>query len=140
MNPKTIALVTSLILALILTTPLDADSAAIIADHTVVSKFESIPASVIQQVQADYRLFYGHTSHGMQILAGMNVLRGEDPVYAFKQGPVGTDSLSFEELFSDLSGVMDFLWMNETRDALDQPGCDRNVVMWAWCSGMTWQT
>lgn len=140
MKTTPIALVTSLIIALILTIAPPADSAAIVADHTVISEFESIPVSVIRQVQADYRLFYGHTSHGSQILAGMNVLRGEDPLYAFKQGPVGVDSLSFEETFSDLAGYMDFLWMNDTREALDQPGCDRNVVMWAWCSGMTWQT
>ena len=140
MNSKSITLVISLMFALILATSPDTNSAAIVADHTVISEFESIPASTIQQVQSDYRLFYGHTSHGSQILAGMNVLRGEDPLYAFKQGPVGVDSLSIEENFSDLGGENDFPWMNITRNALEQPGCDRNVVMWSFCGGMSWQS
>ncbi|MDH3890569.1 MAG: T9SS type A sorting domain-containing protein [candidate division Zixibacteria bacterium] len=141
MNPKSIALFTSLILTLMLSTSPGTGVAAIVADHTVIPEFESIPASVIQQVKSDFRLFYGHTSHGNQIIAGMNVLRGEDPLYAFTRGPVAADSLSIEENDqNDLCGVYDFPWMNQTRTALDQEGCDRNVVMWSWCSGMTWQT
>ena len=50
---------------------------AIIAEHNCVPQFEVIPATVINHVQDTYRLFYGHTSHGSQIVSGMSMLRDE---------------------------------------------------------------
>ena len=112
-------------------------AAAIVADHTVVSEFESIPASIIEDVKANYRLFYGKTSHGTQIIAGMNVLRNENSIYDFNNGP-GT--FNYDSVVSDLGGENDFHWMTMTRSRLDQPGCDRNIVMWSFCGGMSWHT
>ncbi|MFH0930987.1 MAG: FG-GAP-like repeat-containing protein [Candidatus Zixiibacteriota bacterium] len=51
---------------------------AIIADYSVVAEFSTIPDSVIQQVKASYKIFYGHTSHGSQIVTGMGMLRDQD--------------------------------------------------------------
>ncbi len=116
-------------------------AAAIVADHTVVSEFESIPASYIEQAKDNFRMFYGHTSHGNQIIAGMNILRIENSLYDFNNGS-GTlpGTFNYDDIVSDLGYYMDFWWMNETRDRLNQLGCDRNIVMWSWCGGMSWQT
>lgn len=107
------------------------------ADHQSVAHFELIPEAVIEQAKAEFKLFYGHTSHGNQILSGMNVLRNDNPLYDFNNGP-GT--LSIEETFNDLGGPYDFMWVDITRNRLNQPGNDRNVVVWAFCGGMTWHT
>ena len=116
-------------------------AATIVADHTVVSEFESIPASYIEQAKDNFRMFYGHTSHGNQIIAGMNILRIENSLYGFNLGS-GTlpGTFNYDEISSDLGGENDFWWMNQTRVRLEQPLCDRNIVMWSFCGGMSWHT
>lgn len=109
----------------------------LLADHHTVALFELIPDAVIEQAKSELKLFYGHTSHGNQLLSGMNVLRDENPLYDFNNG---AGSLSIEETFGDLGGPFDFLWVEITRNRLNQPGNDRNVVVWSFCGGMTWHT
>ena len=71
----------------------------IMADHTICRDFNLIPSSVIEQVKSDYRIWYGHTSHGSQIVTGMWMLRDSSSVYDYNNGP-GT--LYLEEYGSDL--------------------------------------
>ena len=47
---------------------------AIIADHTVVSKFDTIPACWINEAKNLFEFTYHHTSHGSQIPTGMDYL------------------------------------------------------------------
>ena len=54
---------------------------AIVADHFAVSKFAQIPSSVIEQITADLDFFYGHTSHGSQIMTGLSLLQAENALY-----------------------------------------------------------
>ncbi len=129
-----------LILLLIITIfclTLIASAEAIIADHNDVPLFEQIPSSVINQVQDNYRLFYGHTSHGSQIVTGMGMLRDENILYDFNNGE-GT--LIIQEYGSDLgdgSGTPPS-WFTVTCNHLDQPDCPTNVVMWSWCGGASY--
>ncbi len=109
-----------------------AAAAAILADHTVVAAFEAIPDSVVTDIKSAYRIFYGHTSHGSQIVTGMDMIRDEDLLYDFNNG-AGT--LSIEEYGSDLGHVGDTTWVAVTRAALDEPGSDINMVVWSWCGG-----
>ncbi len=105
---------------------------AIVADHTVVSQFELIPDSVVENVKNDLVMFYGHTSHGSQIVTGMQMVREEDPFFDFNNG-AGT--FQFSEYGDDLGHNGDTTWVPITRARLDQPGNDINVVMWSWCGG-----
>jgi len=105
---------------------------AIVADHTIVAEFELIPESVVDDVKNDFRMFYGHTSHGSQIVTGMEMIRDENPLFDFNNGP-GT--FSFQEYYGDLGHNGDTTWVAVTRNHLDQPGCETNVVMWSWCGG-----
>jgi len=107
-------------------------AAAIIADHQAVAQFDQIPPTVVEQVKNMYRLFYGHTSHGSQIVTGMTMLREENPLYDYNNG-AGT--LSLAEYGSDLGHYGDTAWAAITRQYLDQPGNDFNVVIWSWCGG-----
>ena len=49
------------------------------ADHQATSAFPNIPEPYFSQIQSNYRIFYGHTSHGSQIVTGLQMLNAENP-------------------------------------------------------------
>jgi hypothetical protein len=98
---------------------------AIIAAHLASAAFEFIPEPYFGQVRATCNIFYGHTSHGSQIITGANVLETENSLYARP---------TFHEHFSDLGHNGDTSWVAPTRNWLDN-NPDYNVVMWSWCGG-----
>ena len=118
---KRLALV---ILVLLLTA--SSGQGAIIAEHMSVVKFDSIPDTVFQDIRSNYSFFYGHTSHGSQIITGMEMLSSEDEtLYSLPY---------FREWNWDL-GTEGYLgWVDETTDWLAEHP-ETNVVMWSWCSG-----
>jgi hypothetical protein len=107
---------------------------AITADHTSVPKFSTIPSSVILQARNQFDIFYGHTSHGSQIVTGMDMIYAEDTLYHYNGG-AGT--LSISEYGSDLGWNGDTAWVTVTRQQLNQPGNTINMVMWSWCGGVS---
>ncbi len=111
-----------------LTSPQPATAAAIVADHTTVAKFAQIPQEYFDQIRANYRFFYGHTSHGSQILTGIGMLAYEYPLQC--------GSPSFFEYGDDLGAAGDITWVQPTRDFLNS-NPDYNVVMWSWCGGVS---
>lgn len=115
--------------------PSSASAQAVIVDHDCVAEFDFIPASVIRQARTDYRIFYGHTSHGSQPVTGMEMLYAEDIVYAYNSG-VGT--LQLVEIEDDLGAGGDISWAPITRSYLDNPSYDFNVVIWSWCGGVAY--
>jgi hypothetical protein len=106
----------------------------IIADHTIVADFESIPASVIEQIKTNYNIFYGHTSHGSQIVTGMDMIRSENSLYDYNNG---TGTLTLSEYGDDLGAEGDTTWVPITRQALNEPGNSINLVIWSWCGGVS---
>jgi hypothetical protein len=116
---------------------------AIIADHTHTD-LGLIPESWINQVKANLRIFYGHTSHGSQPISGMLVLMNDpsaNHLYDFTtDGSVVAGMLSVDDHYGDmgdLGGYGDTDWADLTRTYLDGPGSDRNVVIWSWCGGVS---
>ncbi len=109
-------------------------STGILADHTVIPAFDSIPVSYIEQVKDTFRIWYLHTSHGSQIVTGMLMLYEMDSIYNYNDGP-GT--LYLEEHAGDLGHNGDTTWVTYTRQRLNQAGNDINVVMWSWCGGVS---
>ncbi len=98
---------------------------AIVADHGVVSLFESIPGSVIEQINTDFHIYYVHTSHGSQIISGLQIIEDENSLY---------DPPYFREWSDDLGHNGDTSWVPETRSYLDSyPEC--NMAMFSWCGG-----
>lgn len=120
----------------------------IIADHTVIFEIwqNTINDSVIEQAKANLHIAYEHTSHGSQLITGMNGLIGfqedynnvTEGLYNFNNG--GTDGAldlhdyamsSYAPSASDL-GYAD--WALATSNYLDDPQHnDTNVIMWSWC-------
>ena len=80
----------------------------------------------MEEAKANFQIFYGHTSHGSQIVTGMNML------------DTGSGTLSIEENDGvDLGHEGDLGWVDITRDVLDRPASDINMVMWSWCGGVS---
>ncbi|MGQ9652211.1 MAG: hypothetical protein ACUVXJ_19120 [Phycisphaerae bacterium] len=114
-------------------TPVDGE--VILANHLAATAFDDIPAETIQAIKSGYRIWYGHTSHGSQIVTGMDMLYAEDSQYAFNDG---AGSLVLEERDDvDLGREGNLDWVSITRDMLDEPGNNINVVMWSWCGGVS---
>ncbi|MEW6049734.1 MAG: FlgD immunoglobulin-like domain containing protein [Candidatus Zixiibacteriota bacterium] len=110
------------------TGPSPVQAAAIVAEHQIVNSFGNIPAATINQIKANYHIFYGHTSHGSQVVTGKNMLATEDTLYTFN---------GFVEYGDDLGTQGDTSWVPITRQRLNEAGNNFNVVMWSWCTGVS---
>ncbi len=119
--------------------------AQMVIDHQCTVLGE-IPANWISQAQTDLHIAYNHTSHGSQLVTGLNALEAFPPfggTYSWSDdGSVGLDlddygiPCSVSDLGgdnTDADGVTD--WANCTRAFLDLPAnAHINVIMWSWCS------
>lgn len=122
----------------------------LIIDHTT-RDITAIPQSWIEKAKTDLRIYYGHTSHGSQLVSGMNSL-----VAFANAGGKGLalpnnifSGLSVTETSPDAGYYPD--WVNTTRSYLGTPNTSTgrgsahpaiNVVIWSWCgqvSGITSQ-
>jgi len=98
---------------------------SIIVNHLSASAFDEIPENLIDQITGSLKIFYGHTSHGSQIITGLNMLESENSIYV---------PPAFYEYGDDLGLTGDISWVQPTRDWLDDHP-DYNVVIWSWCGG-----
>ena len=101
--------------------------AATVADHNSAADFGAIPADSFSSIRSTFNIYYGHTSHGSQIITGLSMLENENPgTYA---GPA-----IHEDGWIDLG---DSDWEQLTRDYLDNHP-ETNLVMWSWCGQLSW--
>lgn len=118
----------------------------VLVDHSCTD-LNSVPVTWIAQAAADLHIAYNHTSHGSQIISGMDAL-GSFPAYFSiyewsddgsagldldSHGiPCGAPDLSQGD-FIDEYGVTP--WVTCTRAFLDSAANEPiNVVIWSWCS------
>jgi len=98
---------------------------AIIADHTVIDDFSYLSTDTILQIYNSFQAYYTHTSHGSQIMTGLDMLVDDDPIYT--PPPI-------QEVSDDLGHFGDTSWVPNCRTYLNShPGC--NLVMFSWCGG-----
>jgi hypothetical protein len=106
-----------------------------IADHTSTN-LSLIPTASIEQAKNKLHIAYGHTSHGSQIISGMQgLIDFKGTLYSFNNG--GTDgSLDLRDRpFSganDLGNPNRTAWATATRNYLNE-NSDINVIIWSWC-------
>jgi uncharacterized repeat protein (TIGR01451 family) len=93
---------------------------AIIIDHTHTD-LDQIPQHWIEQAQTQLNIYYGHTSHGSQLMSGLGVL--------------GISAPPISEYSDDLGHNGDTSWVAPTQAYLDSHP-ETNVVMWSWCGGV----
>ncbi len=116
-------------------------SQAIIADHNCTN-IKLIPESAIVNAKNQLHIAYGHTSHGSQLITGMNNLddfMGGNGLYVWNDGPKD-GFLDIDDNFvgGDLGHNGDTLWASRTREYLNNPAnSDVNVVIWSWCGGVS---
>jgi len=105
----------------------------IIIDH-LCTNIDKVPKNWIKQAKSEFRIAYGHTSHGSQIISGMKVLMSQSGLFAFDYDGTG-DALSLHDRIpaGDLGNPNRTTWAQRTRALLNNPDNDRNLVIWSWC-------
>ena len=106
---------------------------AIIADHHAVAAFDSIPSCWLKRA-ARVRVAYGHTSHGSQIMAGLDYLAKEKGA-AYAVGEPGGLALNDGEISQhgpDADDLGYAGWSAATRTFVKVKG-NTDAVMWSWC-------
>ncbi len=118
-----------------------------VIDH-YATDLMSIPPSALEDAVAGLHIAYQHTSHGSQLINGMNCLE-RYPVFAdrFAWSDSGNDSTALDLDDNGIPGCPDLSqgdeidehgvtpWVTATRALLDNPdNAHINVVMWSWCS------
>lgn len=130
-------LFTKLILAL-MPTLLYAQAIVINHNHT---GYSSINSSMIANSMAKLKVAYQHTSHGSQLVTGLNALEQYNPdifTYSYASHNLKKDvflnDLAIPSV-GDLGHKGDLSWADATEEFLNDPQCDKNVIMWSWCGG-----
>jgi hypothetical protein len=109
----------------------------IIANHTI-AKFSLLPDEWIDSAKVNLHIAYGHTSHGSQLVTGMEgLVNWKGAQYAFNEGgsngALDIDDYAFPGA-SDLGNPDRTSWATATRNYLNDPANnDVNVVIWSWC-------
>ena len=107
---------------------------AVLIDHTCTD-IGRIPPVYLQKAKDLFKVAYGHTSHGSQVVSGMEALRESNPRH-FGFGRTGEGELSFLDgggLPGDLGNPDRKAWAQRTRELLEGPGAERNLILWSWC-------
>ncbi len=114
-----------LILAGLFVLPVTVQSQSLTVDHTSADEFENIPDTFVSYISTAFHIYYGHTSHGSQIMTGIAEVQAENALY---------DPPYFYEVGDDLGHNGDTSWAPGVRSYLDgHPNC--NMVMLSWCGG-----
>ncbi len=100
-------------------------------DHRAVDDFAAVTPADCEAIRAAHRIYYGHTSHGSQIVTGMRMLAAENACYQLPE---------FHEVSDDLGTAGDVSWAAVTRAFLDAHPGEVDVVMWSWCGGVSGNT
>lgn len=119
----------------------------IVADHNSASAFHDIPDYWIEQGKSQLHIAYQHTSHGSQLITGMDALKNF-PAFGSKYewSDNGSSGLDLDDYgipaakpdlsqgdYIDEYGVTP--WVTGTRNLLDNTDNNHiNVIMWSWCS------
>jgi len=131
--------------ALCLTAGLLPGQGAIIIDHNCTD-IHQVPDAWITQAKSQLRVGYGHTSHGSQLVTGIEAFRGDpgDLYYYTASGWGLSVGLFLNDYWgnaggaSDLGTGGDLGWRDATVSMLNLANNDRNVVMWSWCGGVSY--
>jgi hypothetical protein len=127
-----------LLISLVQTPPAYTQASALISDH-LTAKLSMISEGDIALAKSTLHIAYGHTSHGSQIITGMEGLLsfkpGYDTLFTFNDGGVG-GALDLRDTpfsgASDLGNPDRTSWATATRNYLNIHS-EVNVIIWSWC-------
>lgn len=99
---------------------------SITATHQSANDFSKIPASYFTQVRSTFHIYYGHTSHGSQVVTGLNMLQSQD-----------SERYAIPDIYDDYNiDLGDPAWETDTRNYLSGHP-ETNLVMWSWCGQLS---
>lgn len=133
---------TTLTLCLCLLLVTKAFNQAVIVDHSCTD-LTVLPEAWINSAKQSLRITYQHTSHGSQLVSGINAIAlSQGDLFEFTSSGNGLVTGVFLNDYgipgaSDLGHYGDLSWQTATISLLNNPLCDRNVVMWSWCGGVS---
>ncbi len=114
----------------------------VIIDHTCTSISE-IPAEWVDSVKTDIKLHYAHTSHGMQLVTGLSIVRDSSSFYdyAYQNNTLPDEPGALCIYNGQISETYIEPWdywsteegMNETRTVINSTSA-LCVSMWCWCT------
>jgi len=106
----------------------------LIIDHTCID-LDEIPSEWIDSAKANLWVGYGHSSHGSQLITGMDAIQAyfTDGTYDWSTSPSSSTMHVDDGGSGILSGDLGYAdWVSKTRSYLDTyTQC--NVLMWSWC-------
>jgi hypothetical protein len=162
MRSNSLVFTAIIVLSFVLFSHTAADAAdpalAIVVNHTCTD-ITAIPQSAIEQAKASLHIAYGHTSHGSQLITGMDGLIAfanggglglslPTNIFAWSEsGTGGTLHLDDNAMDDDVGYYPQ--WINETIDYLGPPDANTgrgmthpltNVIIWSWCGQVSGQT
>jgi hypothetical protein len=112
-----------------------ARDSVMIADHTT-TQLSSIPQQWILKAKTDLHIAYGHTSHGSQLITGMEgLVTYKGDLYSFNATGSGGALELRDTPFSgayDLGNPDRTAWATSTRAYLNAHP-EINVIIWSWC-------
>lgn len=120
-----------------------AASAPIIINQNCTN-LDRVPDYWINQARKKLRVGYSHTSHGSQLVTGIQAFRGKPGTrYYYTYSDRGLHPGIFlndywaNNYAADLGYHGDLAWRDATRTMLNLHRNDRNVVIWSWCYGVS---
>lgn len=118
----------------------EASTGAIVINHTNTD-LSQIPSAAITAAKTNLKIAYGHTSHGSQLITGMDAIMGANALYAWNEsGSGGALKLDDYAMGGDVGYYP--AWVENTRSYLGTPNAttgrgsshtDVNVILWSWC-------
>ncbi len=119
-------------------------AASTIIDHNCTD-IARIPTQWLEAARGSLRIGYGHTSHGSQLVSGMQAFRGASGSafyfgysdWGLQPGVFLNDYWGNDGGADDLGYDGDLGWRAATIEMLSRSGNDRNVVAWSWCGGVS---
>ncbi len=117
------------------THPIVIGETEVIIDHNCID-INNIPLQYIEQAKTDLIIAYGHTSHGSQIITGMEGLVGfAGDEYVFSGQNNDSVLTIYDTPFSnayDLGNPNFTAWADATENYLNDH-FEVNVIIWSWC-------
>lgn len=106
---------------------------AIIIDHTCCN-LQKVPDNWVTMSKNNLRIAYGHTSHGSQIVTGMEFLRSKaNSIYSYNNGANSLYLNDASLLTGDLGAPDRTTWSAVTKKLLMNNTSNINMIMWSWC-------
>lgn len=103
----------------------------IIIDHTCTD-ISKVSVKYVGTAKSNFKIAYGHTSHGSQIISGMQVLMAQQPIYYQFNNGTGSLIILDQTPSGDLGAPDRTSWADRTRTLLNT-NKTVNVIMWSWC-------